>query len=93
MKYNLKGHPFQVFRARSQMNLLPQEGGYAIVPDDLLDGGKFDETRYAASSWPKLNAKANPNYLGSALFPDHQQPAADKSEALLDFLDRLEELA
>lgn len=69
----IQGYAGQIFHAQGHPDLLKVRLLYCFVPDGM------DLSAYAESRWPSVNAGANPNAIGSHVFPDLQNPVSNKN--------------
>ena len=68
---------------------------YCFIPEVHFGKTGYQKNLYLASQWPSINCGANPNAIGSHVFPDTERPAKTRSRCpvLREFLTRLETIA
>jgi len=64
----IDGKPGRVFYAEGHPDLMRVRPVYCFVPEGQ------PRSTYAGSCWPSINTGANPNAIGSHVFPDWSRP-------------------
>ncbi len=85
----------RIYHAAGLADLQQTRPTYAFVPLEHFSAKSFQKGRYLASTWPSINANANPNAIGSHILPDVAKPVSQRSKCamLAEFITRLQSIA
>lgn len=84
MRLVIEGRAGRIFHAEAQPDFLRIRPLYCFVPTGIK------RSEYANSRWPAINSAANPNAIGSHLFPNWKRPVhSSESPTFKQFLENL----
>lgn len=69
MRLVIEGRPGRIFYSEGHPDFHQILPVYCFLPEDV------NPVSYLSSRWPSINASANPNAIGSHVFPDLNRPA------------------